>query len=363
MKVVIDINSVLPLYSRGWISGIGRSTKDLVECMSTIDDLPFDVVLYSQNTKGVSGMEIGTHFKCCHLPLPHRPWMNRIVGATHLREIVTKYDLLHIPHNFEWVRCPERTVVTLHDAMFFSMPDEVFNYKYYQKTYPRLARKSKAIITCSESSKRDIVKYMDVSDEKIHVIPWGYDSNIFFPREKSEKKYPYFLSVSCSLGRKNTFSVIKAYEKLHREYPTHHYILVWPNVPKTVPEYCKNHGLNDKIHIMPGVDYETLARLYSGASAFFYPSRYEGFGSPIIESMACGTPVVTCSNSALPEVGGNVAIYVEPDDIEGIYNIMCGFENKQYDISSLKEKCLKQASKFSMLKCTKQYINLFHKLL
>ena len=221
MKVAIDIASVLPLYRKGWISGIGRTTKELVETLNQKETLPFEIVLLSQNTHNISGKSMGTRFKCKHLPFPHKSWMNRLIGMTHLREMVTGYDLLHIPHNFEWVRKPERTVVTIHDAMYFAYPDEVFDYQYAQKIYPTLAKRCRGIITCSESSKQDIMRYMDIADDKISVCPWGYREDIFFKREAETTTHPYFLSVSCSMGRKNTMAVIKAFEKIVRQEPRH----------------------------------------------------------------------------------------------------------------------------------------------
>lgn len=361
-KVVIDVNSAMPLYSRGWLSGIGRTTKELVESMDSLGELPYDIVLYSQNTKCVSGKELGTSFVCKHLSLPHKEWMNRIVSLTRLREISTHYDLLHVPHNFEYVCHPEKTVITLHDAMFFAFPDETFDYESAQKKYPRLARKCKGIITCSESSKKDIMRYMDVDEKRIYVCQWGYNDRLFYRKERKKTGYPYFLSVSCSLGRKNTMAIVKAYEKLVRNNPTHELVLVWPNTPREVVEYCNQEHLRNHIYISTDIDDERLSVLYNEATATFFTSRYEGFGLPLLESMACGTPVVTCNNSSLPEVGGDVAIYVDPDDIDGISKCMERFENREYDYESLQNRCEEQAHKFSWRKCAEQTARIYQDL-
>ena len=362
-KVVIDINSVLPLYSRGWISGIGRTTKELVEQLGRIDDLPFELLLYSQNTKGISGRKMGLDFSCHHICLPHKQLVNKIISKTPLREIATRYDLLHIPHNFEWVRHPERTVVTIHDAMYFACPDEVFDHDYAQRVYPILAKRCRAIITCSESSKRDIMKYMDINDDKIFVCPWGYRKDIFHPNKGKKTGYPYFLCVSCSTGRKNTMSIVKAYEQLVKQKPMHELVLVWPNTPQEVLEYCNQGHLRNHIYITTDVDDERLSVLYNEATALFFPSRYEGFGLPVLEAMACGTPVITCRNSSLTEVGGDAALYVDPDDIPTMYSYMEQFEQGTLKKSDLSERCIEQASHFSWERCASQTVEVYKQCL
>lgn len=362
-RVAIDVDSVMPLYSKGWLSGIGRTTKELVEAFDRMEELPVDITLYSQNTKGISGERMQTRFASRHLRLPHKSWSNKIVGMLHLREMMTRYDLLHIPHNFEWVSRPERTIVTIHDAMFFAMPDETFDHEKARRLYPTLAKRCRGIITCSESSKRDIVKYMDVDEASVFVCPWGYDKELFHPEKNKRKGNPYFLAVSCSTGRKNTMAIVKAYEKIVRQNPSHELVLVWPNIPAEAWRYCNQEHLASHIYIQSAIDDEGLSVLYNEASATFFPSRYEGFGLPVLESLACGTPVVTCHNSSLPEVGGDAALYVDPDDIDAMSRIMEQFEQGDLKKEDFRERCLAQASRFSWERCAQQTLDAYTKCL
>ena len=358
------MNSVVPYYVNGWLPGIGRTTKELVDALNRKQDLPIEVVLYSQNMKGIGGRNMGTHFKTRHCWLPNRERTNRTITKIPLFDSRGRYDLLHIPHNFAYVKHPEKTVITMHDAMFFAYPEEFLGHAFAREHYPGLAKKCRGIITCSESSKRDIVKYMDINEEKIFVCPWGIRRDVFHPIENCEKpERPFFMMVSCDIGRKNTISVLKAYELFAKQEPQHTLKLVWKNPSKEIREYCEKPSLKGRIEFVSGISDEMLNRLYNQATATFYPSKYEGFGLPVAESMACGTPVITCRNSSLAEVGGDAAIYVEPEDCEAMAKEMEQFENGEYEYAALREKCLTQGNKFSWDKCAEETLAVYERLL
>lgn len=364
-KLLIDANPVVPYYTSGILNGIGRTTLELIRSLDRIpaEDIPFNIELWSQNLRGVGGNNIGTRFKSHHLRFRHTDNWDRWVNRFNLREVMTRYDLLHICHNYDRVNHPERTIFTIHDVFYFSHPEPHFNVQYYCKELPPVARKSPAIITISENSKREITHYMDVPEEKIHVIPWGIDFDILYPHKVSHNSYcgsaPYFVSVSCGPGRKNTISLVKAFAEFNRQAPAHHLILVWASpTDEVLEEICKNK-LESKIHFAPNVSNEKLSDLYAGATACFFPTLYEGFGLPIAESMACGTPVVTCDNSCLREVGGDAAIYVEPFDISRMAGVMEQFENGYPDISKLKNQCLNQAKQFTWERCASQTLEVY----
>lgn len=367
-KLLIDVNSIVPYYVSGKVNGIGRTTLELINALDKLkNDIPFEIALYSQNMKGIGGRNAGLSFKNKHLYFPHREKYDKFVAKFHIRELLYNYDIMHIPHNFEYVARPEKCIVTIHDAMFFSYPEEMFNPEFARKYYTEFAQKSKAIITCSESSKNDIVKYMGVLPEKVTVVHWGVDSDIFYPRPKKQNKYcnnnPFFVSVSCDIGRKNTISVIRAYNEFSKNNPNHHLILVWRNPPENILSEIEKYECKDKIHFAKDITNEELAQLYSDATACFFPSLYEGFGLPVLEAFASGTPVVTCNNSSLCEVGGSTAIYVEPYDIKKMSEIMEKFENCNYDYDSLRKRSIEQAKNFTWEKCARKTLEVYKKCL
>ena len=365
-RVVIDVNSAIPYYVRGWSSGIGNTTIALVAALNKIDNIPFEIQLYSQNTKGINAKLMGTKFPYRHLYYPYREKWNHLLSKTPIREFLTGYDLYHIPHNFDWVRYPDRTLITLHDALYFSFPESKLDHTFAREHYPQLARTCRGIITCSESSKREIIQYMDIPEEKIDVCYWGVDKTLFHPATTdSQPLYnrPYFLTVSCSQGRKNTPLLLRAYERFAKRHPNHIMVVVGSTLSDNDSLLWIQPFLSQSIVFLTGINTQKLVNLYQHATATFFPSRHEGFGLPILESMACGTPVVTCSNSSLTEIGGDAALYVDPDDIDGMVSYMEHFENGCYDMVSLQERCLSQAAKFSPELCAQHTIVIYEKYL
>lgn len=374
-RLVIDVNPIVPYYVTGKVTGIGRTTLELIQALAKVPELPFEVVLYSQNMKGIGGRNTSLPFKDKHLYLPHREKVDRLLARFPVREWFTGYDLMHIPHNFEYVYRPDKCVVTLHDALFMKIQESAFNHEQMRQIVPPFMHRCKHIITCSEASKRDIVETMGVNPEKITVIYWGVKHDIFFPqkdklsvRDKLQSKFklsnPYFLSVSCNAERKRTDVLVRSYIALsNKQTLSHDLVLVWGNPPISLLEEVKNSSVTNRIHFLKNILDEDLALLYNGADAMFFPSSYEGFGLPLLEAMACGTPVVTCRNSSLDEIAGDAAIYLDEPISDSLFNVMRQFELHELEQDSMIEKGLKRAALFNWRNTSRSYVDLYKKLL
>lgn len=374
-RLLIDINSIVPYYVSGRLNGIGRTTLELIQALSKVPDLPFEIVLYSQNMKGIGGRNTGLPFKNKHLYLPHREKIDRLLARFPVREWFTGYDLMHIPHNFEYVYRPDRCVVTLHDALFMKMQESAFEHEKMKQIVPPFMHQCKHIITCSEASKRDIVETMGIQPEKITVIYWGVKHDIFFPqkdklsvRDKLQSKFklsnPYFLSVSCNAERKRTDVLVRSYITLSNKQPlSHDLVLVWGNPPISLLEEVKNSRVTNRIHFLKNISDEDLALLYNGADAMFFPSSYEGFGLPLLEAMACGTPVVTCHNSSLGEIAGDAALYLDEPVLNSLMEVIMKFEQHKLEPDSMIEKGLERAALFNWEKTAKDTIQVYSKML
>lgn len=365
-KILIDINSVIPSIVNGRISGIGRTTQDLVEALSQIEDIPLEISLYSQNIKGIDGNKMNTSFSSHHLYFPHREKWNKILSCFPVREWMYGYDLIHIPHNFEYVYNPYKCIVTLHDAFFMKIEEKEFGHAQMREKVPPFIRSCRRIITCSEYSKKDIVETMQVSPDKIDVIYWGLRHDQFYPTSDLQESFyfvqrlfgitkPYFLSVSCNAERKRSHVLIQAYMELFKQQtPKHDLVLVWADPPSELLRKVEQSNVSKNIHLLSGVTNEALRNLYQAATASFNPSSYEGFGLPVLEAMACGTPAVTCRNSSLSEVGGDAALYLDEPVLDSLIRIMILLENDSLPLTDIRHACIKQAQKFTWDKAAQQ---------
>ncbi len=368
LRVLIDANAMVLRTGYTHLSGIGRTSLELAQALDQLEDRTCDIRLLTQTFRG----HIPGRFS--RLPIRNIPWpigprYDWLRASTPLLELAAPHDLLHIPYNFAAVHRPDRTVATIHDAMFFSHPEAGAAHALARELAPKFAQRIRAIAAPSLSAKSDIVHYLGVPPEKVTVIPWGVDRNRFHAHDKSGARErvrtitgstrPYFLSVSCSAGRKNTISVLRAYRNALKGGLEHDLLLVWGNPPQSYREEFAGPIADQRIRFLQHVPDDRLADLYAGATATFFPSRYEGFGLPILESMACGTPVVTCRNSSLEEVGGDVAIYVDPDGVDEITDVMWNFDGGSILGEASVGNLLGQADKYSWLIVANEYKKLW----
>ncbi len=366
-RVVIDASSLMfdkPL------CGISRTTLELIRALEALDGLPVELHLFGQRLRGDRLQRYDFESPAHYLPLPRWHAFDWIRSALPSVEVLTRYDLLHIPHNCSPVHRPERAVVTLHDAMFAVYAEQHLHKKSDVEDFLHLARHCCRIITCSHNSKNDLITAGQIDPGKIHVIPWGYDENVFYPmddldRTRSELRRrfqldrPYFLSVSCDVGRKNSPALLTQFLKLAERGCTHDLVMVWRHPPEYVTAMVEANPEGQKVHLLPFVSDSDLRLLYCGATAMLFPSKYEGFGLPVLEAMACGTPVVTCNAASLPEVGGDAAIYVQPGADAALYDVMEAFLNNGHDRQSLRQKSLVQAAEFSWERTARETLQVY----
>lgn len=222
------------------------------------------------------------------------------------------------------------SVVTMHDVIYLKLPGSyplfdrlIFNFKY-----GRACRSADGIIAVSECTKRDVVKHYNVSPEKVKVIYQGCDPS--FRKEVTEgekvsvkEKYQlperFILFVGTIEQRKNALTALKALGDIESQVSL---VLVGKRTryADELDSYAAQNGLEGRLKYIDNVDFFDLPAIYHLASVFVYPSRYEGFGIPVLEALCCGTPVVAATGSCLEEAGGPSSIYLDPDDVEGFSN-------------------------------------------
>lgn len=364
-KITIDASTLTP---GRHIDGVARTTEGLVSQLDKME-LPFEISLFTQRLRGERLEKY--KFKKYHLSLPRWSFITNLTQKFPIIESICKSDLYHIPHNHAPYHSLEKCIVTIHDAMFLSHPEKHLGHEQMAKEMIHFAQKCKAIITCSEHSKKDISKHMNIDEKKIHVTYWGINHDLFKPikekskvqiylKEKFSLNNPFFLSNSCNVGRKNTPLLIDSYLKFLDLNPKNDLVLVWRNPPKEILEKINNHPKKTKIHILKDISDDDLVSLYQGTDATIIPTLYEGFGLPVLEAMACGSFVVTTSNSSIPEVGGNGVLYIEPT-FDDIYKTLIQLEEDKINKVDFIKKALIQANKFTWENCANNTLEIYKK--
>lgn len=354
---------------RGYNSGVGRSTQKLLNALNNVDTIPFDIKVYVNGLGSLNFDFFNWKFKKIKFPIPSNIGNEITKLEPYWRTHFVKHDLLHIPHNIDVV-CPgENYVVTLHDVIAYDNARNSGDSITVER-WERMARNARAIMTCSDYSKSEIVNKLNVPSDRVHVVYWGTSDDIFYINDESQTKerlnslgisMPYFVSISCAHPRKNIRTLLKAYREFAKSNPEHNLVLVWGGFPDDLNKEYFQEISDGKIKILDYVTDEDLRALYNGASCTMFPTLSEGFGFPILESFACNTPVMTCKNTCLPEVGQNAAIYVGEYAIDEMVDVMKMFENNSYDHSTFEVRAKKILEKFSWSNTAKEYIEFYQK--
>ena len=238
-------------------------------------------------------------------------------------------DLYHglsheLPVGIEKTNIP--TVVTMHDLIFIRHPElyPFFDRKSYKTKYLRSCHVADHIIAVSQQTKNDLMELWEIEEEKISVVYQGCHPRFCEQvtedqREAIRKKYnlpkSYLLNVGAIEPRKNQLLILKALKAGAIDMP----LVIAGRKTDYITElqqYITQEKLDNRVIILPDVDFDDLPALYQNAVLFIYPSQYEGFGIPIVEALQSGIPVIATQGSCLEESGGPDSRYVSPDDAD-----------------------------------------------
>ena len=288
----------------------------------------------------------------------------------------SRLELLHSPHYTRPVRLSCASVVTLHDMTFFLYPH--LHTRIKRLFFPRMIRFSAshadALITISDHTRRDAIRILQVPEEKITSIPLGIHPD-FHPiqdqhtldicREKYRLPQTFILYVGLVEPRKKPACAVRGIPATAPALPAS------PAGDRRsdglgveqVMQQVKQLGLQDKLIFTGYVDASDLPQVYNLAQVFVYPSRYEGFGFPPLEAMACGTPTITSAVSAMLDHVGQAAVLVEPDNPQAlsaaIFDLLTQPEKRQ----RLALAGPQQAARFSWTETARQTRALYQKVL
>lgn len=244
-----------------------------------------------------------------------------------------KIDLFHglsheIPFGIQQTEI--KSIVTIHDLIFLRLPQQ---YKFIDRIIYKFKSKyacnnANKIIAISEQTKKDIIDLYQINPAKIDVIYQSCDDSFKTllateEKEKIRKKYhlpeKYLLNLGTIEYRKNLLTIIKALPKVAENYPL---VVIGKETPyvKLIKKEIVNLGLENRVIFLKDIPFSDLPSIYQMASIFIYPSKYEGFGIPIIEALYSNVPVIAATGSCLEEAGGPNSIYVCPNDNDALAN-------------------------------------------
>ena len=261
-----------------------------------------------------------------------------------------------------------KSVVTIHDLIYHIYPDDFpwIDRQVYDFKFRYACRHADRIIAISENTKQDIQRIFNIPEKKISVIyqPISPLYDQIYSKEqleeiRSQLNLPkqYILYVGSTLPRKNLINVLNAYAILDNQQRLPLVVLAGGN-PKKLERIKKRYTDVTDIHFFDQVDLTLMPVFYKLAMFTLYPSQYEGFGLPILESLKMGTPVITSDRSSLPEAGGAGAIYVDPDEPEEIAQAIITLKNNE----SLRKQLIADGSTHIEQFNSGTYINQLHQV-
>ena len=326
--------------------GTARAARGLAEALQARDDVELLKLRQGGRVRGRIARGLVRELAWLPLGLPARARRADV-------------DVVHCPGP----NVPLRTgavplAVTVHDDVAWAHPEWMgrANVLQHRLVLERALPRAAAVITPSAFTRDTLLSRVELDPARVHVVPWGVDAR-FCPRpEPTDGGLPYLLAVGTLQPRKNLDVSLAAFERAVDAGLEHRLVVVgargWRDA--TLVKRVEGSRHVGRIRLAGFVADDELAELYRGADALLFPSRYEGFGLPVLEAMASGTPVLAARTGALPEVVGNAGVLVDPDDPDALATALLGLladADRQVD---LRAAGLRRAEGFTWRACAQR---------
>jgi glycosyltransferase involved in cell wall biosynthesis len=357
--------------------GIGTYIRSLVHALSGIDqENRYTLISGLADARTLAGLP--ENFGTAVYSRSDSDALDHVTFPMFLRGLSP--DLVHIPLNRVPLLMIRPYVVTIHDLanLFFEEDPSPFRMQLRRVRFRRGLARASRVIAVSEATKRDVEKYVGVAPHRIRRVYNAPDPG-FLERyatrseeqlrilERYQINYPYLLYAGNIRRHKNVprlveaFTVVRDQLASHPSYKDLRLVIIGDTISQypAVRQAVIKSRVEHVVRFLGFVPFETLRCFYQFAAAFVFPSRYEGFGLPPLEAMACGTPVVTSSVSSLPEVVGDAAVLVNPENVfdiaRGIRDVLLDDELRAHLICRGRE----QAARFSWERTARQVLEIY----
>jgi len=357
--------------------GAGNYIIQLVTAYAKMD-LDFEFLVYVQKNKR-DLFDIPNNENLRWEIVSDKSPMKRLIWEqTTFPRLVQRSDLalLHSLHYTQPVRLGCRSVVTIHDMTFFLFPDLHTRSKrmFFPFAIRSSVRRADALIAISESTRQDSIRLLGVSPQKIFTTQLGITEefrvvtdNVLLSKVLQQYDLPeaFVLYVGLVEPRKNIPFLIRAYKSLVDEGIKHNLVIVgrigwmYQEVFKQIEEL----GLEDRVQFTGYMPQDDLPMVYNLASLFVYPTKYEGFGLPALEAMACGTPVVTTAISSLPEIVGDAGMLIPPGDEQALAGAMAKVLSDSTLYNQLRTRGLQRSEHFTWERTAQGTLKVYQQVL
>ncbi len=324
VRVAIDVRKLHDF-------GVGTYVRNLVNQLAQLDHDSEYVLLCRKEDLGLS-QRLGPNFRDVVDPSNQYSVAEQLTIPFHLNRV--KPHLFHTPHYVLPLLTPCRSIVTIHDCIHLVFPQYLqnrFAHKYARAAFYVATHRASRILTVSEASKQDILRFFRINEDKVTVIYNAIADTFYNPppedaveqvRERYQLHDPFVMYAGNVKPHKNIERLIDAFARLREdgEHDDLKLLISGSEVSKyaTLRRAVHRYNLHKHVRFLGFQPEETLAALYRLANVFVFPSLYEGFGLPPIEAMASGTPVVVSNVSSLPEIVGDAGVLVNPYDAAAI---------------------------------------------
>jgi len=377
MRIILDICIIAGHYYNSK-DGIGRYAYNLIKNIKKLkENINLKIIskennlLKMQNTKNWRAL-IPSSLKSYLTPLYTELHYfsqfinNRFLLTSELTNIDAQvYHAISPSECVALIKLKKRPLITtFHDVIPLIFKPRYLLERYYFKYYCNLAKKSDVVIAISNNTKNDLVKFFNISKDKIKVIYLGINTSKFYPKKSRKGKIKNILYLGGLVKRKGVYEVLYAFDKLlkiRRDIR----LLIGGGGEEShkLRKEIERLKIKKFVKLLGFVNEKNLIHCYHRSDLFVYPSKYEGFGFTPLEAMACAVPVITSNCSSIPEIVGNAALKINPYDINEICEKMNNVLSDLKLQDRMKKRGLKQVQKFSWKKCAKETSKLYKSLI